>query len=336
MKPILSLLFLLISPYLQAQVTQAYEFLDLSPSARITALGGLQIAVVDKDLGLAAQNPALYNAQMHNQLLASHSLYLADIGHGYVGYARQIDTTHHITVGGGLNYVSYGNFDQADEFGNITGSFKAGEYALQLGGAWQHNNLSLGASLKFILSSLESYNSFGIATDLGATYHLPKQNYTFSLVLRNIGGQVTTYANTREPLPFDILLGASHRFTHLPFRISIMAHDLTRWNIRYPRNNNNNIIVLGADTTSKEKTYFVDNLFQHLNFNAELYLGKALCLRAGYNHQRKQAMALNSFRTMGGFSFGGGIRIKRIAIDYGRAIYHPSSSDNHFSFMFSF
>lgn len=85
MKPILSLLFLLITPYLQAQVTNVYEFLDLSPSARITALGGLQIAVVDKDLGLAAQNPALYNAQMHNQLLASHSLYLADIGHGYVG-----------------------------------------------------------------------------------------------------------------------------------------------------------------------------------------------------------------------------------------------------------
>lgn len=336
MKLFLTLLFLLLATYVQAQVTNVYQFLDLSPSARITALGGLQIAVMDKDLSLAAQNPALYNAQMNNQVLASHSLYVADIGHGYVGYARQIDTTHHITVGGGLNYVSYGTFTQTDELGIETGEFKAGEYALQLGGAWQHKHLSLGASLKFIFSSLETYNSFGIATDLGATYHLPKQNYTFSLVLRNIGTQVTTYANTREPLPFDILLGASHRFAHLPFRVSIMAHSLTNWNIRYPRIDTDNTIVLGSQDTPKEKTYFVDNLFQHLNFNTELYLGKALCLRAGYNHQRKQAMAISNFRTMGGFSFGGGIRIKRFAVDYGRAIYSPAGSDNHFSFMLSF
>lgn len=325
---------------LTAQTTYVYPFLELSSSARLSALGGLQPAAPDADLGMTAQNPALYQPQLSGQVQASHSLYLADVGHGYVGYAHQLgknDTTqrHTWVLGGGVQYVSYGNFTQTDELGNATGTFKAGDVAAHVGGAWQKGNWSVGGAVKVISSSLESYHSLGIAADVGATYHLPEQNYTFALVARNMGRQLSTYAGTREPLPFDLQAAISHRFKYLPFRLSVVAHSLTRRNLRYPRADPNAIIVLGQDEP-KEKSYFVDKLFQHLNLNAEMYIGKVLNIRAGYNHQRKQAMAINNFRTLSGFSFGGGLRIRRFALDYARSIYYPTAGENHFSVSFLF
>ena len=45
-----------------------YEFLNLSPSARVTALGGNLITVKDDDVALAFQNPSALNASFstHN------------------------------------------------------------------------------------------------------------------------------------------------------------------------------------------------------------------------------------------------------------------------------
>ena len=59
-----------------------YEFLNLSPSARVSALGGNLITVRDDDANLALANPSLLNESMHQQLAFSHSFHVAGISHG--------------------------------------------------------------------------------------------------------------------------------------------------------------------------------------------------------------------------------------------------------------
>ncbi|OWY20139.1 hypothetical protein C7N43_23205 [Sphingobacteriales bacterium UPWRP_1] len=330
-KQLLAVLLFMLPAGLIAQVTggqYTYAFLNLPASARLNALGGCQIALADNDVSLGTQNPALYNPEMHQQAQFNHDIYLAGIQHGYAAYARHFDSLA-TTFAAGIQYVSYGKFTQTDETGTETGQFSGGEYAITLGAGRKYKNLSYGVNLKFIGSHLESYNSFGMAVDAGAQYHNPEKQFSAGVVLKNIGTQLSTYNGTRENLPFDLQIGISQRLKYLPFRLSIIAHHLYTWNIRYndPALQQDQIIDTGQDT--KEKKYIADKLFRHLVFNGELYLGKALRVNFGYNHLRRQELGIAAKRTLSGFSFGAGITIKRFSVSYAKAIYHAAGGNNH-------
>ena len=139
-----------------------YEFLNLSPSARVSALGANLITVRDDDINLAFANPSLLNSSMHQQISFSHSFHLADIQHGYVAYGHHADkwnTSFH----GGIQYVNYGEIDARDEAGVIEGQFKVAEYALTMGAAYPLNErITAGANVKMISSQLAGFNSWGI------------------------------------------------------------------------------------------------------------------------------------------------------------------------------
>lgn len=308
-----------------------YEFLNLPTSARSTALGGTQIAVQDSDGSLALENPALYNETMHNYLSFGTVAYFAGINHGHIAYSRHVDSV--ATFGVAAQYVSYGQFRHTNELGQDLGTFSGNEVAINFGGARKYKRFSYGANLKIIASRLENYSSFGVAADLGASYFDEEKNLTFGFVIKNIGTQLTTYADLKEDLPFDVQFGVSKRLEHLPFRLSVIAHHLHRWDIRY-NDPNAQAVSIFEDQQAKEKRYFSDKLFRHLNFNGEFYLGKALTARIGYNHLRRQELSLSMRRTMGGFSFGLGLQIKRFQLNYGSAIYHAAGGTHHFSFAF--
>ena len=136
--------------------SKVYEFLNLPASARITALGGKHITVRDDDLAFALGNPAALNDTMHNQLTFNHSFHLSDIGQGFAGYGRhsqKLNTTFLF----GIQYINYGDFQLADEFGNINGQFDAAEYAITIGaGRSIYERLDVGANIKVITSQLNS------------------------------------------------------------------------------------------------------------------------------------------------------------------------------------
>jgi len=329
---LLFLFFSLSIPLVVGQIggLHAYEFLDLPGSARITANGGIQIAVMEDDIAMAYQNPALYNSKMHQKFQIGHQLYFSDIQNGYATAAYQLK--NNITVSAGLQYISYGSFDRTDNIGNILGTFTANEYALVLGGAYAAGNLTYGINTKWIASYFDQFNSYGLATDFGVAYNDTSSLFTASLVFKNLGTQFTQYVDTKEALPFDVQLGISKRLKYVPFRFGVMLHHLHQWNIRFddPALQNNNTFI-GDTTTVEEKTYFVDKLFRHVNFTGEFYFGKALNIRLGYNHLRRQELSVESRPWASGFSGGVGIRVKRFSIDYGKAFYSLPASTNHFT-----
>ena len=253
-----------------AQITggqHVFSFMNLSPSARITALGGMQIAVKDDDPAFAAANPAALNPTMDGRLSFQHNFFLSDIQHGYVTYANDIPKIG-FTVHGALQYIGYGDIPMTDEYGNkLGGNIKASETALTLGAARPlTDRLSMGLNLRFGFSTLDIYKSSALAADAGLMYADTAHGFSAALVLRNAGTQLSTYNGTREDMPFDLQIGISKRFRHLPFRFGIIAHHLHQWEITYddPNFQDDDVLVFGGDEPAESNTSGVDNLFRHV------------------------------------------------------------------------
>lgn len=335
---LLSLALCSLQPVADAQITggqNVFSFLNLSPSARITALGGMQIAAKDDDVAFAAVNPAALNAAMDGRITLQHNFFLSDIQHGYVAYANHLPRVG-FTVQGGLQYVGYGDMPQTDEYGNKMGNVKASETALTLGGARVlTDRVSLGINLRFAFSTLAEFKSNALAADAGLMYADTARRFVAALVLRNAGAQLATYAGKKEYLPFDLQVGFSKRLRYLPFRLSVIAHHLHQWEIRYddPNAEDDDVLVFGEeDGGNNDKNAGIDNFFRHLVFNGEFLLGRneAFQLRVGYNHLRKKELSVRNYRSLAGFSFGMGVKISRFRVDFGYGAYHLGGSVVHF------
>ncbi len=314
---------------------ESFEFLALTQSSRNTALGGQLISVKDNDISLAYSNPATLNADMHKQLSMNHNFHFAGISHGFAnaGYHHAgINTTFHL----GFNYIGYGDFVRTDFLGNELGQFNSGEVAVTIGAGKQLNErLRAGVNLKFANSSFDIYRASAIAGDIGLYYENPEREFSVGVVAINIGAPITNFTTQGESLPFDFQIGLSKRLKHLPLRLSVTAHQLHKWNIRLDdANNTNTITFLGQDPIEQSSlSKGIDNFFRHFVFSGEFLIGEQenFRLRLGYNHLRKQELAVSEFRSLGGLSFGLGFNVRNFRFDYGVGYYHLAGATNHLS-----
>lgn len=334
-KLILPILLLPISLFAQIGGRHVYDFLNLTPSARVIALGGVNVSTIDEDVNFGYQNPALVTDSMDKQVSLSFANYLTDIGYGYASYSQRIKGIGNFHSG--VHYVSYGTLQGADEFGNLTGEFKAGEFAWVIGLSRAYKRFHYGANLKFISSTLATgYSSTGIAADLGASYHSRDRLFSSGLVLRNFGTQLSTYTDVgeREPLPFEVIMGMSVKLKYMPLRFSLTATNLEHPNLIFEDPNPTPQFDLAGNLIEPENIT-LDNIFRHFVFGGEFLLGNALRLRAGYNHLRRQELRAENRAGLTGFSLGVGIRVSRLAFDYGYSSYGANSVFNAHLFSLS-
>lgn len=320
-----------------AQITggkYVFQTLNLSQGARLSALGGAQVAVADEDPVFAAANPAALNPAMGGRFSINHNFFMSDIQHGYLSYAHQLSKLG-LMVHGGIQYLDFGDIKRADEFGTVIGTVKAAEQQFVMGAAKQlSERISLGLNLKFGNSRLDEFRSNAIAADLGWMYQDTARRFALALVVKNAGAQMATYTGTREPLPFDVQLGVSKRLKHLPFRLGIVIHHLHDWNIRYndPNLEDDDLLLFGEEQPKENRLNAeIDNFFRHFIFNGEFLLGKneAFRVRFGYNHLRKRELSVRNYRSLAGFSGGIGLKIRRFRIDFGYASYHLAGGVTH-------
>jgi hypothetical protein len=194
-----------------------FSMLALPQTARITALGNSVVVVKEDDLGVGLVNPSLLNPANHQSLMFSHEFLPAGIQHGYFGYGHHSNKLK-TTFQGAVQYMRYGEFSAADEFGNQTGTFKAADYAFLLGAGRQlSNHLSVGCNLKFVTSQLEMYRSSALGFDMAATYLDTASRFGVTLLYQNLGAQLTTF-EVREKLPYNLSISVSKKLKYLPFR----------------------------------------------------------------------------------------------------------------------
>lgn len=307
-----------------------YDFLNLPISARVAALGGNSIAINDGDINLVHFNPALINNKMSNNLNFSYINYFSDIKFGYVSYSNRFKKGFY---NAGMQYINYGKFTKADANGDITGEFTAGEYALNTAYAQQlpylDSSISVGVNVKFLYSTFEQYQSFGLASDLGAIYFNPKYKLGLALTLMNVGTQISTFdKGNRDPLPFNAQIGVSKQFAKAPIRFSLVYENLQRFNLTYLDTINVKINSLTGEK-EVEKISFYDKLLRHIVVGAEIFPTKNLFFRAGFNYRRRQELKVATRPGTIGLTWGIGFRISKFHLSYGRAIYHLAGPSNH-------
>ncbi|MEI6434690.1 MAG: type IX secretion system protein PorQ [Bacteroidota bacterium] len=310
-----------------------YKFLGYSNSARIAALGGNFLAVRDHDITLTQANPSLISEEMNNHLALSYVNSPGGINYGFVAYSRTFSKVGSFV--GNFQFINYGKFTGADAAGNKTGDFSAGEYALNVGwGRKLSPVFFIGANGKMIYSQLESYHSFGIAVDVAGTYCSKDEAFTASIIGRNIGTQLSPYLPGQyEALPFELQIGLSEKFKHVPLRFSQLFTNLQRWNLTYtdPNNPSNQPDPITGETKAKSGVEKIaDEMMRHIVLGAELTIAKVLALRIGYNYQRRQEMKLYDQAGMAGFSFGAGLRVKMFNISYTRATFQSGSPNPNY------
>jgi len=301
-----------------------YDFLNLTNSARMAALGGNQIAINDStDLNTSYNNPSLLKPDMKNQLTINYVGYFAGVNYGYAAYSFGTPLPGNFAVG--MHYINYGNFIEALPSGEKTGAtFNAAEYALNIIWSNQYKQFTYGINLKPILSSFESYQSIGFAADLGISHFSKNQNTVVALVARNIGTQITTYYDgaEKESIPFDLQFGISQKLAHAPIRLAATLQHLQKWDLAKPVEDNS------GSSTIYTKDSFTKKFMRHMLLGVELLPSPNFTVRAGYNYQLRQEMKLNEKMSTVGFSWGFGFRISRFAISYGSARYHLAGSSN--------
>jgi len=313
----------------------SYGFLNLNTSARISALGGNQIAVKDNDPFLAFDNPSLLNEEMDNKLAMTYVSYLADIGVGFASYTKSFDSIGTFNLG--VKYIDYGDFTETDNGGNEIGSFSAGEYAFVLGYSRPlDTNFSIGANVKTIYSSFYDASSLGLAADLGVTYFSEQNGITVALLAKNMGSQISSYTESSEdnPLPFEVQLGFSKKLSNVPVRIGIIAQHLQQWDLRYdnPNENTQSSILSDDDEEDDKREYaFLENLGRHLIGNLEFLVSENFNVRIGYNYLRRRELRVDEKLGTVGFSWGIGMRVSKFHISYGRSAFHQAGATNTFS-----
>lgn len=305
--------------------TTAYQFLDVPVSSHVYALGGHNISVIDDDINLVEQNPALLGKEFDHQVGLNYMRYIG--GTNFMGGRYGQGIGEHGAFGVGIQYYGYGKMDATDVSGAVTGSFNASDMAFTL--TYSHDiseRMRGGISVKYVYSSYESYTAGAIAVDLGANYYNPDNDLSVSLVAKNLGGQVKKFNDKRDKLPWDVQLGMSKGLGSTPFRLSVTAFNLTKWKLPYyePADKSNSTSDL------IEKDSFASNLFRHLVFGLEYLPADNIYIAAGYNYKTRTDMSTYKRNFLSGFSIGGGLRVK--ALGFGVAFAQPHTGATTFMF----
>ena len=305
--------------------TTAYQFLDVPVSSHVYSMGGHNISIIDDDINLVEQNPALLGKEFDHQVGLNYMRYIGSTNFMGARYGQGVG--EHGAFGIGVQYYGYGKMDQTDVSGAILGSFNASDLAVTL--TYSHDisdRLRGGINLKYIHSSYETYSAGAIAADLGINYYNPDSELSLSLVAKNLGGQVKKFNDKSEKVPWDIQVGFTKGLGSSPFRISVTAFNLTKWKLPYyePADKNNS----SSELVKKDK--FASNLFRHLVFGLEYSPTSSFYIAAGYNYKTRTDMSTYKRNFLSGISIGGGMKVK--AFGFGVAFAQPHTGATTFMF----
>lgn len=296
-----------------------YSFLNIPTSSRVFGLGGNNITVIDDDVSLADQNPALIGPELEKQIALNYMYYL---GSGnFAGLRFGTGAGEHSAWALGIRYLNYGKIEGYDQLGTPTGAFTPSDlvveatYSRDITDRWRG-----GANIKMAYSSYEQYTALALAADLGVNYYDDEKDLSFSVVLKNMGGQIKRFDKEYSRVPFDVQIGYMQGLGSSPFMISITADHLTRWNIPYVEYSKN------QEEKFKEKHTFFSNFFRHLIFGLQWEPSDRFYAVLAYNYKTHSDMSAFDSSFLSGFSIGAGFKARGFSVGAAYAMPHKSAS----------
>lgn len=324
MRLILTIAFLLARQAAQAQTlggNAAYNFLKFPFTPQASASGGVNVSY-QADLGIAVHNPALLQSGLHQQATVNFTEFSGLTAYQLGGAWHS--TKQQTTYGASLFYFDYGDLERTDPSGNRSGSFRASDYVVQFSGAkryltrWQY-----GLSVKLIRSAYDLYRSTAVAADAAILYSDTTRWLTISVLARNMGSPLSSYAGTRDDLPFDLQAGITQKLKHAPFAFSLTLQQLHRYRLVYRDS------VFNAENNFTTSNSFFDNVFNHMVLATHVNLGHHLEATIGYNRLRRNEGNIGGAGNgLTGFSAGFLARFEKLHFSYARSSYQNGIAYN--------
>ncbi|MCX4263174.1 MAG: type IX secretion system protein PorQ [Muribaculaceae bacterium] len=307
----------------------AYNFLNVTSSTRIYGLGGVNISLVNEDITVTDQNPALLGPEMSNMAALNYMRYIG--GSNFAGLRYGHSAGEHAAWAAHIQYFGYGSMKETLPDGSIVGSFSPKDVAF--GGTYSHDitdRLRGGIGLKLLYSAYADYSAFAVATDLGINYYDPERDMSLSLVVANLGGQVKRFNDRYDRLPFDVRLGWSQALGSLPLRLSVTAWNLTKWHLPYVDAGD------GSDSSQWEtKDKFMSNLFRHIVFGLDLISSPNYYISLGYNYKTRTDMSTYTRSFISGFSLGAGLNVSDFGLGLAFAQPHTGATTLMFNISYN-
>ena len=289
----------------------AFQFLQLPSSSHAAALGGDNTSIIEDDVTLAFHNPALLTNTSSSTLSLSYMSYLQQTHVASAAYNMLIGERSELAFG--AHYLNFGSMKNTDAEGNIIGNFSAKDMALMTVYSFDFSDcLAGGVTGKFIYSNYEQIYSLALGVDLGLNYYNPESMLSLSVVARNLGGQIKTFDETQEAIPFNLLVGLSKELAHAPIRLSLTLTDLHKWQ--------------AEDFYNSSDDSWKEILLKHFIIGADIFPTPNTYISAGYNFLLRSELKNNVKRSLEGFSIGAGLQVHsmKVGVSYGK--YHVAAS----------
>lgn len=287
---VLVIAVVLASGSIHAQQATIFPFLRSMVSARMAGLGGSTVAMPN-DPSNVVLNPAVLPTLEHRRVAGTFIKHVLDINAGYATYNQELEDIGTFAVT--ASFTSYGSFDRADDAGTVNGTFGANDVVFGVSFARDLDTLiSYGVTAKVLHSNLDDLASTALAVDAGLLFRFPTQRTNLGVSILNVGTQISTYDGTRDMLPLDMRIGVNHRLRGLPLLVNLSLNHLT------------------DDVES-----FFDR-FLNFSVGGELYLGKVVQVRVGYDNSTRNTSGVNVSTQLTGLSAGIGLSLPTLDFDY--------------------
>jgi len=292
----------------------SFNALNLINNARSAGLGARVVSLSDGDLTQFVDNPATLDSVRKSEVAFMINPYFVDVNifNGAASFKVK-----DFTVGIGITYLSYGDFDLLDDVGTDLGTFQANDYQMVAGVSHRIGPFALGLNLKYVNTTIYDFTASAAAVDIGGLFYV-NPNWTVGMVIENVGATLSDPIGNLK-LPFDVKIGTTFKPTYMPFRFTLTTN----------RINNSNQSIQEASLDLPDN--LVDRMLRSVSIGTEVLFSKNFQLLFGYNHNRKQELKLEQIGGGAGFSYGLAMKINRFRLRFSRMTYHAAGGTSFIS-----
>ena len=311
--------------------SSAFNFLRLQLHPQAGALGGRNVSHFGADLGMLSENPSLLRKDHHSVISANFTSLAPTITGLYAAGAYHLEKAA-TTLALGITHLGYGEQPETDASGNALGTFRAYDQLLGFTVSRKYNKKwHYGSTLKLINSRYGAYASQGLALDVGLNYHDEERMIQFGFAAKNMGWQIKSYANRKEDLPFDLVVGMTKQLEKAPIRFSLTGQRMHQFDLLY-----NDTLFNETNVGSQPKASLGTKIFSHLVLGADILIGEKIVLTGGYNVLRRRELRIQNIASgLTGFNYGFNLHLQRLRCYYARTHYQSSLSHHQISFSFT-
>lgn len=303
----------------------AFQSLKIGVGARGVAMGESFVAVTD-DASSLFWNPAGLVELKQNEVIASHTAYVVDISHEFLGVTYRLGDYDVV----GLSFSSLHMKDM--EITTETQPFGTGRYFafgdIAIGGSYARkmtDQFSFGVTFRYAEETLDVLKMRAVMVDLGTLYWTGLGSTRFAVTISNFGSDVEPKGSVTHPN--GSLTNRFQSFS-LPtvFKVGIAMEAIEDEESRL--------------TTSLQLNHPNDNA-EHFRLGLEYSYKNTLFLRGGVKRTIGQPLFGDDETSLEDITFGAGFAadlagLSRVQADYAFARFSELGSVHRFSLSFTY